>query len=225
MTHYLAVQATTPYWAVLGHDLITDSSGADTLLGGDGNDTIYGLTLADSILGGAGNDSFKRRFWQWTICSAAVVTTQSLAAPAPASIPSLVGSGTIALPADRIPIRFWVAMATIRSMPAPAPVLFSGGSGTDSPYRRHRKRQFSLAALVDDTIDGGRGNDTVEGGLGSDKYVLNSGDGNDVPYSNRGGSRSGGASIGSPWAAYTTYLFPLVAMIWSLALPWTVVTP
>ncbi len=153
VTNFLNVDASLVAAAVT----ITGTSGANTLIGGSGNDTIDGAGGADVINAGAGNDTVTYRGTETSIDGAAGTDLLVFAATGSVTAINLgVAAGADQTTGDTVNV------ANFESVNAgifTTALTVTGSSGTN-------------------TITTGSGNDIIDGGGGAD--VISAGAGNDT---------------------------------------------
>lgn len=161
-----------------GNDTLTGTALANRLLGGLGNDVLWGLGGNDSLDGGAGNDFLSGGAGNDTLRGGAGIDTVSYA-----------GSTAVRVDLGRV-----TAQATGQGTD-----LLSGienaasGSGRDTLLGSAAANRLSggdghdllSGGAGNDTLLGGRGNDTLNGGAGADQ--LFGGAGNDVLWVDHAG--------------------------------------
>jgi Ca2+-binding RTX toxin-like protein len=135
--------------ASAGNDIIRDSSVANNLQGGNGNDTfIMSIdNTRDTITGGGGTDTVDYSAFTTNLS----VNLGTLILPA-----TVTGSGTTAATSDQLGDNV---------------ENFIGGSGADS-ITGTTGSNILVGGAGADTITGGQGADTLTGGLGADKFVV-----------------------------------------------------
>jgi Ca2+-binding RTX toxin-like protein len=147
------------------------STGAVTLDGAAGNDSIAGGTLGDSLVGGDGDDTFTGGLGNDTVDGG--VGTDRLIESANVNFTltntSLVGVGTDTLVSiEQARLTGGTGNNTLNTTSFSGPVTLDGGGGNDS----------LVGGTGNDSLFGGDGNDTLSGGDGDD--TLDDGSGNDT---------------------------------------------
>jgi Ca2+-binding RTX toxin-like protein len=135
--------------ASAGNDIIRDSSVANNLQGGNGNDTFIMSVdnTRDTITGGGGTDTADYSAFTTNLS----VNLGTLILPT-----TVTGSGTTAATSDQLGDNI---------------ENFIGGSGADS-ITGTTGSNILVGGAGADTITGGQGADTLTGGLGADKFVI-----------------------------------------------------
>ena len=128
---------------------------ATTIIGGAGNDIIYGGTTGnDSIIGGTGNRPIIGGGGNDIIYGGTTATIRSSAGPGTRRS-SAVAATTSSMAARP---------ATIRSSAGPATTTIIGGGGNDIIYGGTTGNDSIIGGTGNDTIIGGSGNDIIYGG-------------------------------------------------------------
>ena len=149
-----------------GSDNLFGEAGNDSLSGGADNDSLYGGTGNDTLSGGTGNDRYFVDSAGDVVSEGAdegidlVTTAVSFVLPDEVEQGSMQGTDDIDLTGN--------ALSNFITANAGANTL-SGMGGADR----------LIAGEGDDTLIGGAGNDILEGQGGADRFVLESGGGDD----------------------------------------------
>jgi Ca2+-binding RTX toxin-like protein len=147
-----------------GNDTLGGGAGNDTLIGGNGNDSFDGGTGADAMAGGPGDDSFIVDDAGDTVIGGAgtdtvFTTLSSYGLPAGVENVTYTGAGDFSNTGN--------ALANVVTGGAGNDTL-NGGPGSDT----------LIGGAGDDTINGGGSSDVLDGGTGDDS--LGGGNGNDT---------------------------------------------
>jgi Ca2+-binding RTX toxin-like protein len=125
------------YWAARGAD-----GSAQSLFGGDGNDTLNGGGGADTLNGGAGDDTY-------IVANAGIVITEA------------AGAGTDT-------VKTSLAALTLAANVENGMALGAGAVNLTG----NALNNVLSGNIGNDTLDGGTGNDTLAGGAGDDSYTV-----------------------------------------------------
>lgn len=178
-----------------GANFLVGGFGDDTLYGNDGNDNLDGRLGADLLVGGAGSDTYLVDDAGDTVIEAGTAAGEidkvysQVSYVLGANLENLeISSFTGTLHAGGNALDNFIMVSDVLS-------TIDGAAGNDT----------LLGAARNDTIDGGEGNDSMAGGFGGD--LLRGGDGDDVLKGDGGAdSLVGGAGsdafvIGGPYEA------------------------
>lgn len=159
--HLIGGSGNDTLFGMVGHDILEGGSGSDTLKGNSGDDMLYGGRSADILFGGKGADSLYGGSANDTLKG---------------------GSGNDLLDGG-----------------SSFDTLY-GGSGDDFLFGGGNFDEL-YGGSGNDTLDGGRGNDTLSAGSGNDILIggtgtdaLTGGAGNDTLYGGTGSDRLKGGS-------------------------------
>jgi Ca2+-binding RTX toxin-like protein len=157
-----------------GNDSITATFGAATLNGGEGDDTLTGTAAGDVLNGGSGDDTMDGNAGADVLNGNAGVDTANYATRSAAQTVTLDGTANDGDSTDG-------ATLTTRDNVKTDVENITGGSGPDS--LTGTTGSSSIANLLDggagnDTLIGNDGDDSLIGGLGTD--TTNGGTGNDT---------------------------------------------
>jgi Ca2+-binding RTX toxin-like protein len=192
-----------------GNDLLSGSTGADTMRGGDGNDRVIGFRGGDDVEGGAGNDQLV-----WNNGDGSDVMdgdggndeVEVNGAPTAGDVftvnPDVTGTRvafarsnlgpfTLDVSAERMTLNGLGGADTMTGAAGLAPLIliaFNGGVGADNITGGDGPDLISGGEEADtlagggggDRVLGDRGNDVMSGGDGDDTLVWNNGDGSDM---------------------------------------------
>jgi Ca2+-binding RTX toxin-like protein len=140
------------------NNLITGSSGADTLNGGAGDDTLSGGTGADRLVGSTGNDVY-------IVDSASDVVVES-AGEGIDEVRTSLTSFTLGTELENLTFTGTASTGTGNTLDN----FMTGGSGNDT----------LSGGGGNDFLRGLAGNDSLSGGAGNDSFVFNLGFGKDT---------------------------------------------
>ncbi|MGY4830464.1 beta strand repeat-containing protein [Sphaerotilaceae bacterium SBD11-9] len=154
----------------LQNQTLTGTSGADSLVGGDGNDTLSGAGGSDSLLGGAGNDRLDGGTGTDTLVGGSgddiyiVDSTLDVVTELANEGVDLVQSSATS----------YTLSANVENLTLTGTGTISGtGNALDNVLIGNSANNTLTGLDGNDTLDGGSGNDTMVGGLGNDTYVVN----------------------------------------------------
>lgn len=153
----------------LQNQMLSGTSGSDTLAGGDGNDTLNGAGGNDSLLGGGGADRLDGGTGTDTLTGGAgddvyVVDVSSDV------VTELANEGSDLVQAGAT----YTLGANVENLTLTGTGTFNGTGNALANVLIGNSANNTLTGLDgNDTIDGGAGNDTMVGGLGDDTYVVN----------------------------------------------------
>ena len=158
-----------------GNDTLAGGAGNDLLFGGDGNETLTGGTGSDLMFGGAGND---RMIWNPGDGSDLMEGGDGIDT---AEVNGGNGAEVFTITANGSRVRFdRITLAPFSLDIGTTENFVLNMNGGDDVFTAGN----GLANLIHLTIDGGAGNDTITGGDGDDTLI--GGDGNDTITGGRG---------------------------------------
>jgi len=163
-----------------GDDGMWGEGGDDTLLGGAGNDCLMGGADADSMVGGVGNDAYYIDNFEDVVVENSNEGTDQILSTVNIyllqdNVENLViyGAATLGVGNDADN-----ALAVSQVGAGVFPVTLDGGMGNDTLEGFYSSPAGAGARSADDYLSGGSGNDWVDGGRGAD--ILEGGLGNDT---------------------------------------------
>jgi len=152
----------------------------DTLIGGSGNDCLMGGTGADSMVGGVGNDAFYVDTYEDVVVELAgegvdrvLSTVDIYRLQDNVDNLTIYGAAILGVGND-----LDNAISVSQVGLSVQPVTLSGGAGNDTIEGFYSSPAGAQTRNADDYLTGGSGNDWVDGGQGAD--VLEGGLGNDT---------------------------------------------
>ncbi|MDB5446298.1 MAG: Alkaline phosphatase, partial [Phenylobacterium sp.] len=139
-----------------GNDTLDGGAGKDTLIGGLGDDRLIGGATSDQMEGGPGNDTY-------VVDSSGDVVVETLSRANGGGIDTVESSQTFTLGAN------------VENLTLTGTVSVNGtGNADDNVIIGNGRANILDGQLGDDTIWGGAGADTVTGGGGADTFLASS---------------------------------------------------
>ena len=168
-----------------GDDGMWGEGGDDTLVGGAGNDCLMGGTGADSMVGGVGSDAFYVDTYEDVVVELPGEGTDKVLSTVDIyklqdNVENLTiyGSASLGIGNDADNVIGVYQPVPLPPVPPYFAVTLEGGLGNDTITGYYTAGEGGALRDADDYLSGGVGNDFLDGGLGAD--ILEGGLGNDT---------------------------------------------